>query len=198
MLLLPRVLPDAVTNVFRRQRLTDKLGNRSDASYEPEARALSPGWSGRRAAGCGRSSMVAGSGWTAWSEAASGMPRSVRRMPSLYREAPLNSIRQRSLAADTRFTVAVDCLRSDLRDVGEGGAWRLAEPMALVLVLQGALLVRDAPTAVTCAFWVSHQVGTPDRLETLPPGVSVGAGLEPAEALAAKHEEPHADEPAHS
>jgi len=34
--LLPRVLPDGTRNVFRIQRLKDKLGNRSNASSEPE------------------------------------------------------------------------------------------------------------------------------------------------------------------
>jgi putative acyl-CoA dehydrogenase len=34
--LLPRVLPDGTRNVFRIQRLKDKLGNRSNASAEPE------------------------------------------------------------------------------------------------------------------------------------------------------------------
>ncbi|MFI7439917.1 acyl-CoA dehydrogenase family protein [Nonomuraea indica] len=34
--LLPRVLPDGSRNVFRIQRLKDKLGNRSNASSEPE------------------------------------------------------------------------------------------------------------------------------------------------------------------
>src|SRR5207248_2842304 len=34
--LVPRVLPDGTRNVFRIQRLKDKLGNRSNASAEPE------------------------------------------------------------------------------------------------------------------------------------------------------------------
>src|SRR3954467_4881716 len=34
--LVPRVLPDGGRNVFRIQRLKDKLGNRSNASSEPE------------------------------------------------------------------------------------------------------------------------------------------------------------------
>src|SRR5580765_4129939 len=34
--LVPRVLPDGTRNVFRIQRLKDKLGNRSNASSEPE------------------------------------------------------------------------------------------------------------------------------------------------------------------
>ena len=34
--LVPRVLPDGVRNTFRIQRLKDKLGNRSNASSEPE------------------------------------------------------------------------------------------------------------------------------------------------------------------
>jgi putative acyl-CoA dehydrogenase len=34
--LMPRVLPDGTRNVFRIQRLKDKLGNRSNASSEPE------------------------------------------------------------------------------------------------------------------------------------------------------------------
>jgi putative acyl-CoA dehydrogenase len=34
--LVPRVLPDGTTNTFRIQRLKDKLGNRSNASSEPE------------------------------------------------------------------------------------------------------------------------------------------------------------------
>ena len=34
--LVPRVLPDGTRNTFRIQRLKDKLGNRSNASSEPE------------------------------------------------------------------------------------------------------------------------------------------------------------------
>jgi alkylation response protein AidB-like acyl-CoA dehydrogenase len=34
--LVPRVLPDGTRNAFRIQRLKDKLGNRSNASCEPE------------------------------------------------------------------------------------------------------------------------------------------------------------------
>ena len=34
--LVPRILPDGTRNTFRIQRLKDKLGNRSNASSEPE------------------------------------------------------------------------------------------------------------------------------------------------------------------
>jgi len=33
---VPRILPDGTRNTFRIQRLKDKLGNRSNASSEPE------------------------------------------------------------------------------------------------------------------------------------------------------------------
>jgi putative acyl-CoA dehydrogenase len=104
-------------------------------------------------------------------------------MPRLYREAPLNSIWEgagninaldvlRALArepvvldaflaeistaagADHRLDAASAALHNEIRAVGESSARRLAERMALVL--QGALLVRFAPSAVADAFCASR------------------------------------------
>ncbi len=83
--LVPRVLPDGSRNPFRIQRLKDKLGNRSNASSEPEfdgtvgwlvgeeGRVCAPSWRWWRQRG-----------WTAWSAAPPGCERRSSR-PSTTR-----------------------------------------------------------------------------------------------------------------
>ena len=110
-------------------------------------------------------------------------------LPRLYREAPVNSIWegsgnimcldvlralrhepdaadavaqevQAARGADARLDRAADALRRQLGDApNEMAARRLAEK--LVLVLQGALLVRHAPPAVADAFCASRLGGDP-------------------------------------
>ena len=64
--LVPRVLPDGSRNTFRIQRLKDKLGNRSNASSEPEFDGTVAWLVGRRARASRRSSRWSTArGWTA-------------------------------------------------------------------------------------------------------------------------------------
>jgi putative acyl-CoA dehydrogenase len=126
-------------------------------------------------------------------------------LPRLFRESPLNSIWEGSgnvialdvlralgrepaataaylteveLAAggDARLDAATERLRKDLVDPeGEAGARRLAARMALVL--QGALLVRHAPVAVSDAFCATRLAGAGPAavLGALPAGVDTRA-----------------------
>ena len=126
-------------------------------------------------------------------------------LPRLYREAPLNSIWEgsgnvnaldvlramtrepasveaffaeldRARGADARLDDAVVGLKAGLSDTDdiESRARRLVERMALVL--QGSLLVRQAPTAVADAFCASRLAGDwGHAFGTLPKGVDIGA-----------------------
>lgn len=126
-------------------------------------------------------------------------------LPRLYREAPLNSIWEgsgnvnaldvlramtrepasveaffaeldRARGADARLDDAVVGLKAGLSDTDdiESRARRLVERMALVL--QGSLLVRQAPTAVADAFCASRLAGDwGHAFGTLPKGVDTGA-----------------------
>ncbi len=128
-------------------------------------------------------------------------------MPRLYREAPLNGIWEgsgnvqaldvlralmrepaaleaydaevdRTRGADPRLDDAVVGLRAGLAEAAglEGRSRRLVERMALVL--QGALLVQHAPTAVADAFCASRLAGDwGHAYGTLPRGVDTGAIL---------------------
>jgi putative acyl-CoA dehydrogenase len=127
-------------------------------------------------------------------------------MPRLYREAPLGSIWEgsgnvaaldvlRALArepetaealfaeldqaagADDRLDQAITRLRKDLADPAETRARHLAE--AVALTLQGALLVRYAPSAVADAFAASRLADDSSwgrAYGTLPPGLDT-AGI---------------------
>jgi putative acyl-CoA dehydrogenase len=127
-------------------------------------------------------------------------------MPRLFRESPLNSIWEGSgnvnaldllrvlgrepaaveayraeveaaSGADHRLDVAWKSILDELRDPTEERARWLAERMAVVL--QGALLVRHAPTAVADAFVGSRVAGEHgEALGTLPRGVDVDGVLE--------------------
>ena len=292
--LVPRVLPDGSRNVFRIQRLKDKLGNRSNASSEPEFDGTVAWLVGEEGRGVRTIlEMVARTRLDCVIGSAAGMRAAVRQavhhcthrsafgrrlvdqplmtnvladlaleseaatvlmlrpagavdrgetafarlavpvakywvckrqpavvaealeclggngyveesgMPRLYREAPLNSIWEGSgnvqaldvlrvlakepaaveaffvevaLGADGRLDTAVASLRSDLRDVDEGGARRVVERMALVL--QGSLLVRHTPAAMADAFVASRLDAHSARaFGTLPRGVDVGGVL---------------------
>jgi putative acyl-CoA dehydrogenase len=126
-------------------------------------------------------------------------------MPRLYREAPLNSIWEGSgnvnaldvlralgrspgaweafraevglaLGADPRLDAAFAALESELADTSsiEVRARRLVERMAMVL--QGSLLVRNAPPYVADAFCASRLGGDWGyAFGTLPPGIDTAA-----------------------
>ncbi len=125
-------------------------------------------------------------------------------LPRLYREAPVNSIWEGSgnvnaldllralvkqpealdawldevgtaSGADGRFDRALASLRASLAAGAEpAGARRLVERMALVM--QGSLLVRDAPPAVADAFCASRLDGDwGAAFGTLPPGADTRA-----------------------
>jgi putative acyl-CoA dehydrogenase len=124
-------------------------------------------------------------------------------LPRLYRDAPLNSIWEGSgnvqaldvlrtlrrdpdsadaflaeagaaAGADRRLDEAARDLGELLREPSEGQARRVVERMALVL--QGALLVRYAPTAVADAFCGSRLTGDHGHaFGTLPAGVDTAA-----------------------
>jgi putative acyl-CoA dehydrogenase len=124
-------------------------------------------------------------------------------MPRLYRDAPLNSIWEGSgnvqaldvlralhrepesrdaflaeiaLAAggDRRLDEAILALKGHLDNPDEGQARRVVERMALVL--QGSLLLRYAPTAVSDAFCASRLGADHGHaLGTLPPGHDIAA-----------------------
>jgi len=122
-------------------------------------------------------------------------------MPRLYREAPLNSVWEGSgnvnaldvlramakepesvdaffsevaLADDARITSYVADLQKDLGEADEVTARRLVERLALVL--QGSLLVRHAPTAVSDAFCRSRLEGDWGvAFGTLPRGLELRA-----------------------
>jgi len=131
-------------------------------------------------------------------------------MPRLYREAPLNSIWEgsgnvncldvlRAMRKEPRVVEAffaevtpsgqsnqhlqraIDTLHHELQDSTnvEYRARHLVEQMALIL--QGALLLRDGPTAVAEAFCSSRLGGNWGRaFGTLPTNVDVGAIIERA------------------
>ncbi|MET0190439.1 MAG: acyl-CoA dehydrogenase family protein [Pseudonocardia sediminis] len=129
-------------------------------------------------------------------------------LPRLYREAPLNSIWEGSgnvtaldalravarepgavdavlaevdaaTGVDARFDRAVDALRAELAAPEERRARRLAELAALCL--QGSLLIRHAPDAVTSTF-LDARLGDdgPFRTAGTRPGSHAGAVLERA------------------
>jgi putative acyl-CoA dehydrogenase len=127
-------------------------------------------------------------------------------MPRLYREAPLNSVWEGSgnvnaldvlramarepesvqaffaeveVADDARITAAVSDLRKDLAEADEVTARRLVERLALVL--QGSLLVRHAPAAVSDAFLTSRLQGDwGNAFGTLPRGLDLRAVVDRA------------------
>jgi putative acyl-CoA dehydrogenase len=133
-------------------------------------------------------------------------------LPRLYREAPLNSIWEgsgnvnaldvlRALSrvpatvealraevdlargADRRLDAAADRVGKALVEPDEASARRLVESLALLL--QGALLVRNAPAAVADAFCASRLAGDGERrgglaLGTLPRGLDTRAVVERA------------------
>ncbi|MGB8651635.1 MAG: acyl-CoA dehydrogenase family protein [Mycobacteriales bacterium] len=127
-------------------------------------------------------------------------------MPRLYREAPLNSVWEGSgnvnaldvlramvrepesvdaffaevaLADDPRLTHVATDLQKDLAQADEAGARHLVERLALLL--QGSLLVRHAPAAVSDAFVASRLEGRwGSAFGTLPAGLDLGAVLERA------------------
>jgi putative acyl-CoA dehydrogenase len=124
-------------------------------------------------------------------------------MPRLYRDAPLNSIWEGSgnvqaldvlralhrepesrdaflaevalaAGADRRLDEAILALKGHLDNPDEGQARRVVERMALVL--QGSLLLRYAPTAVSDAFCASRLGADHGHaLGTLPPGHDIAA-----------------------
>jgi len=126
-------------------------------------------------------------------------------MPRLYREAPLNSIWEGSgnvicldvlralhkepqardalvaelrlaRGADRRLDRALDDSEAQLAKPEEPGARRLVESLALAL--QGALLARHAPAAVSDAFCATRLAGDHGyAFGTLPPGADAGAIL---------------------
>jgi putative acyl-CoA dehydrogenase len=129
-------------------------------------------------------------------------------LPRLYREAPLNSVwegsgnvmcldvlralvrepeaaaalfaeLEESAGADPRLDAHVARLRGELGDVAdiELRARRVVEAMALAL--QGSLVVRYSPPAVTDAFCASRLAGDAGHaFGTLPPGLDFGAIVE--------------------
>lgn len=123
-------------------------------------------------------------------------------MPRLFREAPLNSIwegsgnvnaldllrllarepatleayRAEVLGVDDRVDAGFKDVEAELAAPEERGARRLAERMAVLLT--GALLVRNAPSAVADAYVGSRVVGDHGHaFGTLPRGTDVGALL---------------------
>ena len=126
-------------------------------------------------------------------------------LPRLYREAPLNSIWEGSgnvicldvlrtlqrepesrealvaelrlaKGADPRLDAAVDAVESQLARPEEAQARRLVESLALAL--QGSLLARHSPSAVSGAFAATRLAG--DRglaFGTLPSGIDLEAIL---------------------
>jgi len=126
-------------------------------------------------------------------------------LPRLYREAPLNSIWEGSgnvicldvlralqkepqarealldemrlaRGGDRRLDAALDAAEAGLVSPDEAGARKLVESLALAL--QGALLVRHAPKAVSDAF-VATRLGAEGGLAfgAIPPGFDSGAIL---------------------
>ena len=134
-------------------------------------------------------------------------------LPRLYREAPLNSIWEGSgnvnaldvlralerepasfaafagevelaQGADARLDAAWQAVRREIADPtdAELRARRTVERMALVL--QGALLVRHAPTQVADAFCASRLAGDSGlAFGTLPPGLDLGPLIERAQPV---------------
>jgi len=204
--LVPRVLPDGTRNTFRLQRLKDKLGNRSNASSEPELDGTVAWLVGDEGRGIRTIiEMVA----MTWLDCVIGYVED-SGMPRLYREAPLNSVWEgsgnvnaldvlralarepasveaffaeldRARGADTRLDDAVIALRAGVADHDEVElrARRLVEQMALAL--QGSLLVRHAPAAVADAFCASSLAGDwGHAFGTLPKGIDTVAVLQRA------------------
>ena len=131
-------------------------------------------------------------------------------MPRLYREAPLNSVWEGSgnvnaldvlramtrepacveaflaevaLADDPRISAYAASVQDDLLKADETSARRVVERLALLL--QGSLLVRHAPNAVSDAFCCSRLGG--DRgfaFGTLPAGLDLGAVIDRAAPVA--------------
>jgi len=129
-------------------------------------------------------------------------------LPRLYREAPLNSLwegsgnvmcldvlralmkepetgpallaeLQETAGADPRLDAHVQKLAAELSDPADmqARARRVVEGMALAL--QGSLIVRYAPSAVSDAFCASRLAGDAGHVfGTLPPGLDFGAIVE--------------------
>src|SRR5581483_5001993 len=88
-------------------------------------------------------------------------------LPRLYRESPLNAIREGSGNVQ-----CLDVLRA-LRAADEAGARRLVETMAVAL--QGTLLDRHGDPAVAAAFRARERYGA---FGTLPAGLPLAAIIE--------------------
>lgn len=193
----------ATALVMRLAGATDRAaaGDGAERAFKRLALAVSKYWVCKRGAAHAAEALesLGGNGYVE----ESGMPR-------LYREAPLNSIWEGSgnvaaldvlratlrepgsvdaflaevdlaVGADRRLDTAVRQLRKEFADLQDAGAQarRVAERAALVL--QGSLLARHAPPAVSDAFCASRLSGDwGHAFGTLPPGVDDAAIIERA------------------
>src|SRR5207245_1868471 len=186
--LVPRVLPDGSRNVFRIQRLKDKLGNRSNASSEPEfdgtvAWLVGPEGRGVKTiiemVNCTRLDCVMASATLmrktlveaghhvrhrgAFGKLLIDQPLMRHVLADLALEpAPAEArVAELSLArgADARRYAAVTRLKDRLADLDGVQTGARRLVEQMALTLQAALLVRHAPPAVSDAFCASRLGG---------------------------------------